>query len=66
MQSCGSDILDEGRHADLIRCVATFGMVLIKLDLHQESSKQYETLDAITKYLDMGTYGGWFEYPIWS
>lgn len=84
-QSCGSGILADGRLADLIRRVATFGMVLMKLDLrqvihysipnnscfccyfvnygviYQESARHSETLDAITKYLDMGTYSDWDE-----
>eukprot|EP01018_Ginkgo_biloba_P007748 Gb_40755 [translate_table: standard] len=61
MQSCGSDILADGRLADLIRRVATFGMILMKLDLRQESGKHSETLDAITEYLEMGTYSEWDE-----
>ncbi|XP_042513425.1 phosphoenolpyruvate carboxylase 4-like [Macadamia integrifolia] len=61
LQSCGSGILADGRLADLIRRVATFGMILMKLDLRQESSRHSETLDAITKYLDMGLYSEWDE-----
>ena len=34
-QSYGSGVLADGRLADLIRRVATFGMVLMKLDLRQ-------------------------------
>ena len=34
-QSCGSVVLADGRLADLIRRVATFGMILMKLDLRQ-------------------------------
>ena len=34
-QSCGSGALADGRLADLIRRVSTFGMVLMKLDLRQ-------------------------------
>lgn len=34
-QSCGAGILADGRLADLIRRVSTFGMVLMKLDLRQ-------------------------------
>ncbi|KAK4484287.1 hypothetical protein RD792_011515, partial [Penstemon davidsonii] len=60
-QSCGSGILADGRLADLIRRVSTFGMVLMKLDLRQESGRHSETLDAITKYLDMGAYSEWDE-----
>ncbi|KAL4384820.1 hypothetical protein GQ457_15G005520 [Hibiscus cannabinus] len=61
LQSCGAGILADGRLADLIRRVSTFGMVLMKLDLRQESGRHAETLDAITRYLDMGTYSEWGE-----
>ncbi|KAL2347466.1 hypothetical protein Fmac_001466 [Flemingia macrophylla] len=61
MQSCGSGVLADGRLADIIRRVATFGMVLMKLDLRQESGRHAETLDAITRYLDMGQYSEWDE-----
>ncbi|XP_022881907.1 phosphoenolpyruvate carboxylase 4-like isoform X1 [Olea europaea var. sylvestris] len=61
LQSCGSGILADGRLGDLIRRVTTFGMVLMKLDLRQESVRHSETLDAITRYLDMGTYSEWDE-----
>ncbi|KAL9275022.1 Phosphoenolpyruvate carboxylase 4-like protein [Drosera capensis] len=61
LHSCGSGVLADGRLADLIRRVATFGMVLLKLDLRQESGRHAETLDAITRYLDMGTYSEWEE-----
>ncbi|KAJ6429721.1 hypothetical protein OIU84_021175 [Salix udensis] len=37
LQSCGAAVLADGRLADLIRRVATFGMGLMKLDLRQES-----------------------------
>ncbi|KAM0932958.1 putative phosphoenolpyruvate carboxylase [Dioscorea sansibarensis] len=61
LQSCGSEILADGRLADLIRRGATFGMILMKLDLRQESSRHSETLDAVTVYLDMGVYSEWDE-----
>ncbi|WCJ35701.1 phosphoenolpyruvate carboxylase 4 [Euphorbia peplus] len=61
LQSCGAGVLADGRLADLIRKVATFGMVLMKLDLRQESGRHAETLDAITKYLDIGPYSEWDE-----
>ncbi|XP_012568362.1 phosphoenolpyruvate carboxylase 4-like isoform X2 [Cicer arietinum] len=61
MQSCGTGVLADGQLADLIRRVSTFGMVLMKLDLRQESSRHAETIDAITRYLDMGTYSEWDE-----
>ena len=46
-QSCGSGILADGRLADLIRRVATFGMILMKLDLRQVC----ESLNSVPKAL---------------
>ncbi|KAF3520058.1 hypothetical protein DY000_02059051 [Brassica cretica] len=61
LHSSDSGVLADGRLADLIRRVATFGMVLMKLDLRQEAAKHSEALDTITTYLDMGTYSEWDE-----
>ncbi|KAG2242044.1 hypothetical protein Bca52824_096116 [Brassica carinata] len=61
LHASDSGVLADGRLADLIRRVATFGMVLMKLDLRQEAAKHSEALDAITTYLDMGTYSEWDE-----
>ncbi|XLT43536.1 hypothetical protein HN873_036140, partial [Arachis hypogaea] len=61
LQSCGPAVLADGRLANLIRRVSTFGMMLMKLDFHQESTRHSETVDAITKYLRMGTYSEWNE-----
>lgn len=44
-QSCGSGAMADGRLADLIRRVATFGMVLMKLDLRQVS----ETISLVVR-----------------
>ncbi|CAN6933166.1 unnamed protein product [Brassica oleracea] len=61
LQSSGAGVLADGKLADLIRRVSTFGMVLVKLDLRQESARHAEALDAITTYLDLGTYNEWDE-----
>ncbi|WVZ71949.1 hypothetical protein U9M48_020477 [Paspalum notatum var. saurae] len=61
LQSCGSSVLADGRLADLIRRVAIFGVVLMKLDVRQESGRHTEALDAITSYLDLGVYSEWDE-----
>ncbi|CAH8390135.1 unnamed protein product [Eruca vesicaria subsp. sativa] len=60
LQSSDAGVLADGRLADLIRRVATFGMVLMKLDLRQLQSI-LKALDAIITYLDMGTYSEWDE-----
>ncbi|KAL2652891.1 hypothetical protein R1flu_021019 [Riccia fluitans] len=61
METTGSEVLADGRLADLIRRIATFGMTLMKLDLRQESDKHAEALTAITEYLGMGSYSEWDE-----
>ncbi|XP_024533989.1 phosphoenolpyruvate carboxylase 4 [Selaginella moellendorffii] len=61
LQSCGSDVLADGKLADLIRRVATFGLTLMKLDLRQEADKHTEALNAVTEFLEMGTYSQWDE-----
>ncbi|CAD6239291.1 unnamed protein product [Miscanthus lutarioriparius] len=61
LQSCGSSVLADGRLADLVRRVATFGMVLMKLDVRQESGRHTEALDSVTSYLDLGVYSEWDE-----
>ncbi|KAL8153903.1 hypothetical protein V2J09_011663 [Rumex salicifolius] len=61
LQSCSAGVLADGRLADLIRRVSTFGLVLMKLDIRQESTRHSEALDAVTKYLGIGTYSEWDE-----
>lgn len=41
--------------------VATFGMTLMKLDVRQEADRHTEALDAITGWLEIGTYSQWDE-----
>ncbi|CAN8238913.1 unnamed protein product [Cochlearia groenlandica] len=61
LQSSGAGVLADGKLADLIRRVSTFGMVLVKLDLRQESGRHSEALSEITTFLDLGTYSEWDE-----
>ncbi|WP_410209845.1 phosphoenolpyruvate carboxylase [Aquirhabdus sp.] len=46
---------------DIIRRVACFGVELLKLDIRQESARHAEVLNAITTYLNIGSYGEWDE-----
>jgi len=55
-----SDVAD-GRLADLIRRIATFGLTLVPLDIRQESTRHAKTLDEITQYLELGSYLDWDE-----
>jgi phosphoenolpyruvate carboxylase len=51
----------DGALVDTIRRVASFGVVLMPLDVRQESTRHTEALDAITKYLGIGSYAQWDE-----
>ncbi len=46
---------------DIIRRVACFGVELLKLDIRQESGRHVEVLNAITEYLNEGSYAQWNE-----
>lgn len=45
-----------GHLLDVIRQVSCFGLGLVQLDIRQESSRHSDALDAITKYLGLGSY----------
>jgi phosphoenolpyruvate carboxylase len=57
----GEEILANGAVSDIIRRVHSFGLSLLPLDIRQESNKHSETLDAITRYLGIGSYLQWDE-----
>ena len=55
-----ADVAD-GLLIDIIRKVAVFGLTLAPLDLRQESNRHTEVVDAITRYLGIGSYAHWDE-----
>jgi phosphoenolpyruvate carboxylase len=57
----GEEIIANGAVTDIIRRVHSFGLSLLPLDIRQESNKHSEALDAITKYLGIGSYLQWDE-----
>ena len=57
----GDSHLADGTLLDLIRRVRTFGISLAKMDLRQESDRHAEALDAITRFLGIGSYESWDE-----
>lgn len=46
---------------DVIRKVTTFQLALVPMDIRQESTRHSEALDAITRYLGVGSYLQWDE-----
>lgn len=51
----------DGPLADTLRRVATFGAMLVRLDIRQESSRHADALAAITRWLGIGDYLDWDE-----
>merc|ERR1711871_509602 len=46
---------------DIIRRVTTFGLTMVPLDIRQESTRHANCIDAITRYLGIGSYASWDE-----
>jgi len=57
----GFDLVANGSLVDIIRRLAVFGMSLVKLDIREESTRHTMALDAITRYLGIGSYKEWTE-----
>ena len=57
----GNQITGDGYVLDLIRNICAFGLTLVPLDVRQESTRHTEALDAITRYLGIGSYSEWDE-----
>ncbi|KAG4136055.1 hypothetical protein ERO13_D08G255000v2 [Gossypium hirsutum] len=59
--SCGDQPIADGSLLDFLRQVSTFGLSLVRLDIRQESDRHTDVIDAITKYLEIGSYREWSE-----
>jgi phosphoenolpyruvate carboxylase len=57
----GLTIIADGRLADFIRRVMTFGLSLVRLDLRQHASRHAGAMDAITRHAGAGSYLEWDE-----
>ena len=57
----GDAVLAEGTLIDFIRRVRTFGISMARLDLRQESDRHAEAIDAITRFLGVGSFLEWDE-----
>lgn len=61
LEETGQGVVAEGRLLDLIRRLHCFGLHMVRLDIRQESDRHTDTLDAITRHLDIGSYAEWPE-----
>jgi len=58
---CGDRAIADGSLLDFMRQVTTFGLCLVRLDIRQESERHTDVMDAITKFLEIGSYREWPE-----
>ncbi len=61
LTECGDQMIAEGRLTDILRRLDAFGLSLLKLDIRQEASRHTDAIDAITRYLGLGSYAEWDE-----
>jgi phosphoenolpyruvate carboxylase len=61
LAATGNELIANGRLADLLRRVATFGVTLARLDIRQESDRHTAALAAITVARGLGSYAEWDE-----
>lgn len=61
LMETGFDLVADGLLSDIIRRLKVFGITLVPLDIREESTKHTEALDAITKWLGVGSYAEWDE-----
>lgn len=61
LRECGMHVIADGRLQDCIRRVACFGLHLLRLDIRQEAGRHTEAVDAVTRYLGLGSYAAWDE-----
>lgn len=59
--STANDVLADGLLIDIIRNISAFGLTLVPLDIRQESDRHEEALDAVTRFLGLGSYSQWDE-----
>jgi phosphoenolpyruvate carboxylase len=61
LHACGAGVVADGRLLDLLRRLACFGLTLVTLDIRQEAARHSRVLDAVTRYLGLGSYLSWDE-----
>ncbi|GAA5524350.1 phosphoenolpyruvate carboxylase [Microbulbifer aestuariivivens] len=61
LRAVGLAAIADGQLKDTLRRLNCFGITLLRLDIRQESSRHTAALDAITRYLELGSYGEWDE-----
>lgn len=58
---CGMEIIAEGLLKETLIRIASFGVTLVDLDIRQNAEKHTDLLNALTEYLELGSYQHWPE-----
>ncbi len=58
---CDDEMIANGRLTDILRRLDAFGLIILKLDIRQEASRHADALNAITRFLGIGSYNEWDE-----
>ncbi|AFT71604.1 Phosphoenolpyruvate carboxylase [Alloalcanivorax dieselolei B5] len=61
LRAVGLESIANGQLKDTLRRLSCFGITLLCLDVRQESGRHADTVDAITRYLELGSYLEWDE-----
>ncbi|MCQ3828573.1 phosphoenolpyruvate carboxylase [Microbulbifer elongatus] len=61
LREVGLAAIADGQLKDTLRRLNGFGITLLKLDVRQESTRHAMVIDAITRFLDLGSYAEWGE-----
>ncbi|SDK56321.1 Phosphoenolpyruvate carboxylase, type 1 [Microbulbifer yueqingensis] len=61
LRAVGLAAIADGQLKDTLRRLNCFGITLLRLDIRQESTRHSDALDAITRYLGLGSYAHWDE-----
>ncbi len=56
LRQTGHEVIADGRLADVLRRLATFGMTLAPLDIRQEADRHTQALDAVSRAAGNGSY----------
>lgn len=61
LRACGMAAIADGELKNTLWRLGSFGISLLRLDIRQESTRHTAALDAITRYLQLGSYADWPE-----
>ena len=61
LRAVGLGAIADGQLKDTLRRLNCFGITLLRLDIRQESTRHANVIDAITRFLELGSYASWGE-----